>query len=260
MKRGTIEHPKMKRLARTLGVHHLTAVGIMEAIWHWTAKYAPCGDIGKHSDEDIADGIGFSLDLSRLVPTAADFVRALVDCGWLDRDDAYRLIVHDWHQHADDAVKKAAERNKIALISRTKPRVATSPDTVATSPDKIRLPQPQPQPSHSHSPATATATNDPENVVVVDEVQLLKTLRADPFRLRSPASAVEPAISHGVTIQEICAIAEYWRKSGEHANGTLAPWNRTDLHQRILNALPGEDPEEHWPTPGNWKLRERTHA
>lgn len=146
MKRGTIEHPKMKRLARLLGCHQLLAVGLMEALWHWTAKYAPSGDIGKHSDDDIVDGIGFSLDLSRHVATASDVVGMLVEAGWLDRDQHHRLLVHDWHEHADDATKKAVERKKLCLISQVIPPVATSPDTVATSPDKNRLPLPEPGP------------------------------------------------------------------------------------------------------------------
>lgn len=126
MKRGTIEHPKMKRLARKLRCHHLMAVGIMEAIWHWTAKYAPAGDIGKHSDDDIADGIGYDDDPTTLID-------ALAYSGWLDRDQRYRLVVHDWDQHADDAVKKAADRNKIQLICDVVPPmsrlVATCRDT-----------------------------------------------------------------------------------------------------------------------------------
>jgi hypothetical protein len=130
MKRGTIEHPKMKRLARKLRCHHLMAVGIMEAIWHWTAKYAPAGDIGKHSDDDIADGIGYDDDPATLID-------ALAYSGWLDRDQRYRLVVHDWDQHADDAVKKAADRNKIQLISDVVPPlsrlVANCRDTVSQS-------------------------------------------------------------------------------------------------------------------------------
>ena len=32
MKRGTIEHPKMAMLAEALGIPHLHAVGVMEAL------------------------------------------------------------------------------------------------------------------------------------------------------------------------------------------------------------------------------------
>ena len=60
MKRGTINHPKTLMLAETLGVHHLTAVGILEALWHWTATYAPKGDIGRYPDAIIASGAGFA--------------------------------------------------------------------------------------------------------------------------------------------------------------------------------------------------------
>jgi len=140
MKRGTIEHPKMKRLARELGIEHLLAVGIMEALWHWTARYAPAGDIGKHSDADIADGIGYRGDMSRLVQT-------LADVGFIDRCERHRLIIHDWPDHADDAVKKWAARNKITLISKAvTTRVETCPDNGGTCPEKICLPEPLPEP------------------------------------------------------------------------------------------------------------------
>jgi hypothetical protein len=144
----------MKRLARLLDCDHLMAVGIMESLWHWTAKYAPAGDIGKHSDEDIADGIGYRGDKSRLVAT-------LADCGWLDRCERHRLIVHDWHQHADDAVKKSAERNRVCLISQAIRSVGTSPDSVATSPDKNRLPEPEPEPMPEPEPEPERARAAP---------------------------------------------------------------------------------------------------
>ena len=40
MKRSGIDHPKVKRLARCLGVRHHAAVGILEMLWHFAARTA----------------------------------------------------------------------------------------------------------------------------------------------------------------------------------------------------------------------------
>ena len=59
MKRGTPEHPKMLLLASTLEINNYAAVGLMECLWHFTARYAPQGNIGKYTDEIIAHKIGW---------------------------------------------------------------------------------------------------------------------------------------------------------------------------------------------------------
>jgi hypothetical protein len=242
MKRGTIDHPKMKRLARELGIEHLLAVGIMESLWHWTARYAPAGDIGKHSDADIADGIGYRGDMSRLVAT-------LADVGWIDRCERHRFIVHDWPDHADDAVKKWAARNHITLIAKpVTTRVETCPDNGETCPSKICLPLPEPLPS----PATATATSEPDKVAVA-VVDAAKTLRAEPYGIRYAERAIKAAAERGVSVDEVFAIATFWRVSGEQTKP--APWDRSDLYERIANAMPGEQPDKHWPPHGSWQKR-----
>ena len=81
-------------------------------------------------------------------------------------------------------------------------------------------------------------------------------LRCEPYRLMSPITAVDKAMLNGVSTQEIQAIAEFWKTSGANNNGKPAPWNRPDLHQRIFNAMPGEDPSKHWPPAGSWQRRE----
>ena len=47
MKRNTIDHPKTKALARALGLPLYSGVGVLEALWHWTARHAPAGDVGR---------------------------------------------------------------------------------------------------------------------------------------------------------------------------------------------------------------------
>jgi hypothetical protein len=97
MKREAITHTKMKRLCRRLDLPLWQGVGLLESLWHLTARETPRGNIGKLSDEDIALGIDYR-------GSESDLVTALVESGWCDRDPNERLIIHDWADHADDAV------------------------------------------------------------------------------------------------------------------------------------------------------------
>lgn len=115
MKRGAIEHPKMLMLAALLGVDKLVAVGIMESLWHFAAKYAPQGDIGKYTDEMIAAGISWTDGAERLI-------NALIECQWLDKSGQVRLYVHDWHQHSDDYADKYLSYNGLTYSNGCKPR------------------------------------------------------------------------------------------------------------------------------------------
>lgn len=123
-----MQHTKLKRLVRALKVPQYAAVGILESLWHLTAREAPEGNIGKLSNEDIAAWIDWQGDADGLIA-------ALVTAGWLDEIQVDRLVVHDWHEHADDATKKA--------IARQKEKVSGN---VQTSTDKTRLPEPEPEP------------------------------------------------------------------------------------------------------------------
>lgn len=145
MKRGTPEHPKMMLLAVELGIPKAVCVGILETLWHWTARYVPQGDVGKYPDKVIEYYSGWSEVVALLpnfVATESRLVNALVKTGWLDRDDQCRLFVHDWHDHSDDAAdkylsdhglqyangEKTRRSPKVTTESRQEsPRVAISP-------------------------------------------------------------------------------------------------------------------------------------
>lgn len=110
MKRNTPDHWKMSRLARILKIPLPHAVGLMEMLFHLTAKQAIHGNIGKIPDDIIAEKCGWLGD-------AAQFVEALVEARWLDRCKNERYVVHDWAEHCDDAVKKAVTRSGIEFYS-----------------------------------------------------------------------------------------------------------------------------------------------
>ncbi len=153
MKRTGIDHPKARRLAKLLDIHHYAAIGILECLWHFTARHAITGDVGRWSDEEIAAAIGWPED------EALRLINALTDSGWLDRHEAHRLIVHDWGDHCDEAVKKTVGRKGWQFACRDLSRhVETESDNVATCRDNggncrdsLSLSQSQSQ-SHSHKP------------------------------------------------------------------------------------------------------------
>jgi hypothetical protein len=129
MKRGGPEHPKTKLLAKSLGLPRYAAVGILECLFHEAAKHARTGNIGKWSNAEIAESVGFDGDPEVLVA-------ALVTCRWLDEHPEHRLVIHDWHDHADNGVKKTVMRNGESFVS----------GHIQTSLEKKVPPQPQPQP------------------------------------------------------------------------------------------------------------------
>ena len=117
MKREAAGHSKMKRLCRKLNLQLWQGMGLLEAVWHLTAREAPRGDIGKLSNEDIALAIDYRGDENELVD-------ALVHSEWLERHQTHRLIVHDWDEHADDAVQVKLCRARLHFANGQPPRFA----------------------------------------------------------------------------------------------------------------------------------------
>jgi len=97
MKRGTIANKKTAFLADLLDVELLHAVGVLEALWHWTADQCPTGGLEGASDRVISTGVRWHGDASLLV-------NSLRKAGWLDAHDFHRYVVHDWTDHADGTV------------------------------------------------------------------------------------------------------------------------------------------------------------
>lgn len=98
MKMVAVQSIKFLRLKRRLKLTSWQTVGVLESIWLFTQANAPAGDIGRHSDEDIAAHLEWDGD-------AAELIGALIECGWLDVHADHRLVVHDWHEHAPNYLK-----------------------------------------------------------------------------------------------------------------------------------------------------------
>ena len=110
MKHQTPESMKFRRLQRRLGSSKSVTVGTLELLWIATQRNAPRGDIGRHSDEEIAIECDWDGDPGFLVC-------ALVETGWLDRHDEHRLVVHDWADHAPRYVHGVAARKGGMIVA-----------------------------------------------------------------------------------------------------------------------------------------------
>jgi len=80
---------KFKNLQKDLGLSLYETIGLLEALWHFTVSNAIQGDVGKHSNQEIADWIGWREDADKMI-------EALTKRRWLDKHSRHRLIVHHW--------------------------------------------------------------------------------------------------------------------------------------------------------------------
>lgn len=176
-KRGTLEHPKTKRLARILGVCPGVALGLVETIFHWVGEYRKDGALTLNDLEDALDSGGW-LSMFTAEAVAAAMTNEVRECVWLDVMPDGRYYVHDWHDHADDAVNRWLARAKKFFANGARPdlsrlgkderaaltehyertQCAQSAPNVRT---EYALPEPEPVPEP-----------EPEPVPVPDEISL----------------------------------------------------------------------------------------
>ena len=104
MKLTAVQNVKFLRLKRRLKLAHWQAVGLLESLWLFTQANAPAGDVGRHSNEDIAASIEWDGDADSLI-------ESLVECGWIDDDEDHRLLIHDWADHVPTYLKGAMAKH-----------------------------------------------------------------------------------------------------------------------------------------------------
>lgn len=114
MKKGTSRHPKLLALAHTLNISRRDAAGLLEFLWEFAAEYAPAGDIGKHSDIDIALSVDWK-------GNPGELVGSLVQCRWLDECKTHRLLVHDWKDHCPAYLHKRVKRKELVFAVQSCP-------------------------------------------------------------------------------------------------------------------------------------------
>jgi hypothetical protein len=126
MKREGFHHRKVRGLARLLrgdGRENpfMQARAALDGLWFVTATHAPRGDVGRCSDEEIADLVGWER-------APAELIAALTTTQWLDPHPTYRLLVHDWSHHADKHVHRAVLRTLEHFVDGARPRIYEGTD------------------------------------------------------------------------------------------------------------------------------------
>jgi hypothetical protein len=121
MLKSAFSSPKIRTLAAILKIPFSQAVGMCGMLWNFTADHAPRGNVGKHTDLEIAMAVEWPGD-------PVELVRALLVVRLLDAHPTYRLLVHDWAEHCPRYVHATLKRKNQAVIC-----VTNEPTTVATT-------------------------------------------------------------------------------------------------------------------------------
>lgn len=219
MKRGTPEHPKImdfaeaihgylteKGLAIPFELVSSLACGMIERLWHYTARYAPAGDIGKHSDLRIALATGWQYDAQFLIET-------LIKCRLIDAvATESRLYVHDWHDHSDDAADKwlhdkgltyanglhtrRGKNEREGITKRGRKNASRQKRDVVATQTRQSEPEPEPEPRPSSEPkpssgprpkpALDATTRTVQNASATDSRSLSHVASPSPSRSPSP--------------------------------------------------------------------------
>ena len=240
MKRGTLEHPKTVRLSRILDIERWGAIGLLEGLWHFAARYAIQGDIGRWSNQEIADGIGWHGKHG----TPDALIAALVEARFLDESPEHRLLIHDWADHCDESVRKTLKSRGLSVFVREESRKVekSSEDSGRVGPAFPSLSFPSLSSPSLSSPSLSTSSSSHSGGSDKNgQLQtLISKLRAAPYELIEAERAVTAAVERGCGVEHLESIAAHWQ--------TFKPaMTRQQLFARISKATPGDDPTRLWP-------------
>lgn len=111
------DHPKFNRLKVLLKANKLTALGILEGLWHFTGRFAPTGYVGKYEPAEIEAWLEWDGQEGHLIA-------ALVKSKWLEDHPVHGLIVHDWEDWAPNWVHVELAKKALLFVSGTPPKIA----------------------------------------------------------------------------------------------------------------------------------------
>jgi hypothetical protein len=126
MKRDAFNHPKTLDLASRLDITRAHAVGILTLLFDFCAMYSAQGDIGKHRNGAITRGCDWA-------GNPDEFIRALVDSGWLDEHPTHRLLIHDWSEHCEQWVKLKLQKLGLTFLGVKNPAERSAINTAEHS-------------------------------------------------------------------------------------------------------------------------------
>lgn len=119
-------HPKLLRLCHRLKVAVPLAIGCLHLLWYWAMEYADeTGALGDLEPEELALICQWEGD-------PRDLVNALLEAGFLDRDEDGTLRVHNWRRYAGRLL--ADRERKRRARAQERPETAADEAQTVTSP------------------------------------------------------------------------------------------------------------------------------
>jgi hypothetical protein len=185
MKSGALTSIKFMKLKRGLKLPQWQAVGLLESLWQVACGNAPQGDIGKLSNEDIAASIEWD-------ECPDELIEQLTHCGWLEKSDEHRLIIHDWHDHAPNYIRGGLAKAKKQFLTlndeeieakvqarvQAKVQAKVEPKHIATKPNLTKPSQTQPQEvvdlSSKHSEFSQLQDCEPLSKITIERYITIK--------------------------------------------------------------------------------------
>jgi hypothetical protein len=116
-------HPKVRRLAKALGVSVPTAVGHLHLLWWWALDFAADGDVSRYEPDELAEAALWEGD-------PRQFIGALETAGFLDPDSHDGAHLHDWHDYGGKVIaqRQANARRQAEWRDRQRPPAPPTPD------------------------------------------------------------------------------------------------------------------------------------
>ena len=159
--RAVPDHPKFAGLKARLSIGRMQALGALECLWHFCGRFTPQGNIGKYTDAQIEAWMEWDGEPGALIA-------ALIAERWVDEDPTHRLVVHDWHIHADKATKNSLVRTKQDFITKRTDAVRTPYPLPVPEPDPVPEPEPEPvkvSEANASSPRKDSGKPDPVEAI-----------------------------------------------------------------------------------------------
>lgn len=249
MKRGTNLKLKFTALKKILGMDEWQIRGLLDSLWAFATENAPRGDVGRFSDDQIFDGMDFHGDRKKTM-------RALIECGWVDKCKKNRLLVHDWADHCESWIKSKVIRDLGGFLksdSAVNKRVDASQKTrvrecIGATKTHHGPPEPEPEPEPELIPPNPPASGGDEK----SDREPRREYRDGKWRRKRPQTkptetpkpcdscavdpAVEPTHRHGkLWLCHYCKDAEEFGALPQPCCQCHCPVTRDNFGARIRN-------------------------
>jgi hypothetical protein len=107
------------------------ATGLLATLWDWASDFCPDGGIGRLSNEEIAEAMGWRGAANRTFADESQrLITALVEAHWLDTDESQRpsegsqrLIIHDWPDHCENTIHRKLARAGVRFADGSVPKL-----------------------------------------------------------------------------------------------------------------------------------------